>query len=379
MKPTSLTIMRNIRYPIRCRAAAGRRNGGNSTADTLVRTLGTIIGLGLLAALAAGVAPRADAAGRLNLYCAYPEAALCQALANGFGRAHDVEVSVVQKPSGELLAQIVAEARRPRGDVWWGGTGDVFLQAVEEGVLERYRSERLDELHDWAVRQAKTSDYRAVGIYGAVLVVGYNRTLLEKSDLPVPKCWSDLLHPGYKHDIQMPNPKTSGTAYMTIATLVQVLGEDAAFRFLRKLHGSVNNYPRSGAAPLKAVARGETAIGIAVQHGVLHEQARGFPVGMALPCEGTGQEIGSMAIIRGARNLENAKKFYDWALSREAQELPFTVEQYPVPAHKDVRLPPNMPDLRTMKLIDYRYGRFGTGAERQRLLERWEKEVVGAR
>ena len=53
-----------------------------------------------------------------------------------------------------------------------------------------------------------------------------------------------------------------------------------------------------------------------------------------VPCEGTGYEVGSMSIVKGARNLDNAKKFYDWALTPAAQkigardeELPGAVEQ----------------------------------------------------
>jgi ABC-type Fe3+ transport system substrate-binding protein len=60
----------------------------------------------------------------------------------------------------------------------------------------------------------------------------------------------------------------------------------------------------------------------------------GFPIKTVIPCEGTGYEIGSMSIIKGARNLENAKKFYDFALTAEFQNmaqgcqvLPGAVEQ----------------------------------------------------
>lgn len=42
---------------------------------------------------------------------------------------------------------------------------------------------------------------------------------------------------------------------------------------------------------------------------------------LVVPCEGTGYEIGGVSVIKGARNLENAKLFVDWALSKEAQEL----------------------------------------------------------
>ena len=84
---------------------------------------------------------------------------------------------------------------------------------------------------------------------------------------------------------------------------------------MKALNANVNQYARSGIGPMTAVIRGETGIGSTVLHGVINEIVRGFPVKPILPCEGVGYEVGSMAIIKGARNLDNAKKFFDWALT----------------------------------------------------------------
>ncbi len=338
-----------------------------------LRGLGALVSA-LLGCVAAG---HAGAAGRLNLYCAYPDAAVCRGLANGFGSGHDVKVSVVQKPTGELLAQVRAEAGNQKADVWWGGPTDSFLLAAEEGLLEEYRSPKLGELHEWATRQTAPSGYKTVGVYGALLVLGYNTELLQKKKLAAPQCWRDLLKPEFKGEIQLSNPQSSGTAYMALATLVQTFGEEAAFAFLKSLHPSVSTYQRSGAGPLKAVARGEATVGLAVLHGVLTEAANGFPVGMAPPCEGASHEVGSMAIIKGARNLPNAKLFYDWALSKPAQELPASLKQYALPAARAAAVSPAIPDTSKVKVVSYDYVRFGSAAERKRLLGRWEREILG--
>ena len=44
-------------------------------------------------------------------------------------------------------------------------------------------------------------------------------------------------------------------------------------------------------------------------HDVVTEAQAGFPVKSVAPCEGTGYEIGSLSIVKGARNLDDAKKF----------------------------------------------------------------------
>src|SRR5450432_4801211 len=129
----------------------------------------------------------------------------------------------------------------------------------------------------------------------------------------------------------MANPNASGTAYTAIATIVQVFGEEEAFKYLKALHRNINNYPRSGVGPIKAVARGETLVSVSFIHDVITEALAGFPVKTATPCEGTGYEIGSMSIVKGARNLANAKKFYDWALTPETQKLGAEAKQFQVP------------------------------------------------
>ena len=98
-------------------------------------------------ALAALAAVPALAHAQLNLYCSSPNTAWCQGMAVGFERATGTKVAVVQKATGEMLAQIKAERANPKGDVWWAGPADSYLQAAEEGLLEEYRSPQVAQLY----------------------------------------------------------------------------------------------------------------------------------------------------------------------------------------------------------------------------------------
>ena len=317
----------------------------------------------------------ASAQGTLAVYCSSPNSSWCQGMAIGFEKATGVKVTVTQKATGELFAQIKAEGANPKGDLWWAGPGDAFLQAAEEGLLETYKSPNLTQLQDWAQREAELSKYRVVGVYGGILALGYNTELFDKKKLPIPKCWKDLLSPSYKGEVMLSNPNSSGTGYLMLASLVQMFGEDEAFRYLKALDANVNQYARSGIGPMSAVIRGETGIGSTVLHGVINEIVRGFPVKPILPCEGVGYEVGSMAIIKGARHLDNAKQFYDWALTPEAQRIGLDLKEYAIPTNRSVVLPPQVPSLADIKLISYDTARFGSTAERKRLLARWEREI----
>ena len=328
----------------------------------------------LLAAVSLATPSAALAQGSLNVYCSV-QAEWCQAVANEFQRQTGTRVALTLKGSGETLAQVTAEAANPKGDVWFGGTGDPHLAAAEQNLTVAYKSPNLDKLHDWARRQAEQSGFKTVGIYAGALGFGYNPELLQKKKLAAPTCWKDLIKADYKDEIQIANPNSSGTAYTAVATIVQIFGEDDAFRYLRQLHRNVNQYTRSGVGPIKAVARGETSVSISFMHDVVTEALAGFPVKVQAPCEGTGYEVGSLSVIKGSRNLEGAKKFVDWALTAPAQKLGADSKQFQVPSNREAQLPREAPRFADIKLISYDFAKYGASAERKRLLERWEREV----
>ena len=332
-----------------------------------VRLAGALAGF-----LAAGTG--AAVADNLTLYCAADEA-WCQQVARGFEEATGITVDMTRKSSGEIYAQVRAEASNPKGDVWWAGTGDPHLQAAEEGLTEEYVSPNATQLRDWALKQAEASGNRTVGVYSGALGFGYNKDLLAKNGLPEPKCWADLIKPEYKGQIQVANPNSSGTAYTLLATLVQLMGEDKGFEYLKALHANVNQYTKSGSAPIKAAGLGETTVGIVFMHDAVAQAAAGFPIVPVAPCEGTGYEIGSMSIIKGARNEEEAKKFYDWALTAEMQSKAKDVKSFQIPSNKDATPSPLSPDLSTIKLIEYDFKKYGSSDERKRLLQKWDTEV----
>jgi len=323
-------------------------------------------------ALAAGSG--AAQAAKLTLYCSAQED-WCQLMSRSFEEATGINVNMTRKSSGETFAQVKAESSNPKGDVWWGGTGDPHLQAAEEGLTAEYISPMRAELHPWAISQAESAGNRTIGIYSGALGYGYNTDLLAANNLPEPACWKDLLKPEYKGHVQMANPNSSGTAYTTLASMVQLFGEDEGFEFMKGLHANVNQYTKSGSAPIKAAGRGENTIGIVFMHDAVKQAVSGFPIKVVAPCEGTGYEIGSMSIIEGARNLDEAKQFYDWALSPAAQNLALQVNAFQVPSNVGSETSPSAPDMSTIKLIDYDFKKYGSSSERKRLLKKWDDEV----
>lgn len=337
-----------------------------------------IFGAALLALATVLGAGAAGAQGSLVMYCGVNEQ-WCRAAATAFQQQTGIRVDMTRQSAGEIYARLRAERANPRADVWFGGTGDPHLQAANDNLTEPYTSEQLPQLHDWAQLQAERSGNRTVGLYMGALGFGYNETELRRRKLEAPACWADLLKPEFKGEVQIADPNASGTSYTVLATMVQLMGEEKAFDYLKRLDRNVDQYTTAGAAPSQAAGRGDILVGITFQHDVV-DAARQYPaMRVVSPCEGTGLEIGSMSIVRGARNPDEAKRFYEWALRPEAQALAGRNGSFQIPSNKASAIPPEAPDLSQIKLIDYDFAKYGSSAERSRLLQRWTREVKNAR
>lgn len=335
-----------------------------------MRTKG-ILAVTVAAAGISNAVPSMAQADELVLYCSVQEE-WCRAMSEAFQRETGINVLMTRRSSGETYAQIAAEAAQPRGDVWWGGTGDPHLQAAQEGLTEEYRSPMLAEMQPWSLRQAETSGYRTVGIYAGGLGFGYNSELVTEDP---PACWADLLDPRFEDDVQVANPNSSGTSYTMLATMVQLMGEDEAFDYLAQLHNNISQYTQSGSAPIRAAATGETAIGIVFMHDAVAQTVQGAPIVAVAPCEGTGYEVGSMSIIAGGPNPEAARAFYDWALTPAAQEIGAENNSFQIPSNVNSATPEAAPRLEEITLIDYDFALYGSSEERTRLLQRWDAEI----
>jgi len=136
----------------------------------------------------------------------------------------------------------------------------------------------------------------------------------------------------------------------------------------------VLQFTKSGAAPAKFVAQGEAAVGIVFSHDIVAEMEKGAPLVLTFPEEGTGYEIGGMGIVKGARNLDAAKKWFDWALEPATQELGPKYQAYQAPTVKGAT--PSRPELLEVKLIDYDFDY--CGSNKTAFVDKFTNEIAAA-
>ena len=310
---------------------------------------------------------------QLSLLCTVP-LPWCEALAQAFEKNTGTKVAVTQKSGADALGILAAQKGAPRFDVWYAATGDSHLQAAEQGLLEEYRSPRLPELRDWAVRHAQQTKHRSVALYLRSVGLVINTRRLAAKQLAEPKCWSDLGRPEYDDQIEMGHPAQSNAARAALFAFVQLLGEEKAFELMKRIHGNVDNYTRRATNAARAVARGDATIGIAFLYAIAQEVADGFPVKLIVPCEGVAYDVLAMGIVSKARNPDAARTFYEWALSPESLDIGYAFSYWQMPAHRSAELPSRVVNTDQVKMIDSDLNRFGT-VERRRLLDRWDREV----
>ncbi len=326
--------------------------------------------------LGSAFANSALAEGRLTVYCSATNE-LCEQEVQAFGKKYNVKVAFVRNGSGSTLAKIEAEKNNPQADVWYGGTLNPHSQAAEMGLLEPYKSPNLEQIIEKFRDPAKLKGNYSSAVYMGILGYGVNLDRIKKLGIEkVPSTWEDLLDPRLAGEIQIADPQSSGTAYTAIATFVQLLGEEKAFDYFRKLHKNISQYTKSGITPARNTARGETAIGIGFLHDYAIEKKNGANIEMTAPTDGTGYELGGVSILKGARNLDNAKLFVDWSLSKEAQELSWQKgNAFQVLTNTTAESSPYALDPKNLNLINYDFEKYGSSEERKRLIDKWVNEV----
>jgi len=310
----------------------------------------------------------------LNLYGS-PDRDWVAAVAARFEKETGVKVNWIRASSNEMYARIEAEKANPKGDVWFGGTGDPHFDAAEKGLTEPYCSPRMPELRDFM--RDPIGGCRVLGLYAGPLGWAVNEELLKKQGKPIPRTWEDLAKPEYTGLIAVANPNTSGTAYTMLVTILQIFGEEKGWNYLARLHKNVAQYTKSGSAPGQLAGRGEVAIAIVFLHDAVLFAEEGFPVKPTSPADGTGYEVGGLSLIKGAPHPEIAKRFIDWALSPDVQVIGRQFRSFQLPSNSKAPLPEQITrhgvSFENVKVINYDFK--WAGQHRNRVLKRWSEEI----
>ena len=315
------------------------------------------------------------AAETLNVYSIWPEN-WARPMLQEFEKTSGIKVNFLRFSSGEALARLIAEKGNPRVDVLFGGPVETYGAGVKEGIFEAYKPPSAAVL--------STRFRHEGGMWTAIaddpLVFMTNKKFLADNKMSAPTSWNDLLNPAYANMLQMADARTSGTAVTRIFSILEVNGrnEDKAFDYIKKMRKSIQTYTKSGGGGTLPVGLGQAAGGIFFIVDALDTKAKGYDVEISFPKEGIGSAAEGIAMVKGAKNPEAAKKLIDWATSPAMQSLYAPNKINFIPAHPSVKTEASLAAiLKDAKIIpiDDEYA----GANRKRIVERWVSEVLNAK
>ncbi len=291
-----------------------------------------------------------------------------------FEKKHpNIKLNLIRDSTGIITAKLLAEKDNPVADVVWGTAATSLLVANDMGMLAGYNPKGIEKVRN-GMKDTRNQEARWVGVKAYVTGIVGNTIEMSAKNLTMPQSYADLIKPEYRGALVMPNPASSGTGFLTVSAILQLMGEEEGWRYLDKLHQNMAMYTHSGSAPAKMAGKGEFPIGMSFAYRGFKQRDSGEPVTVAFPAEGSGYEVEANALIRKPRIKPEAKTFLDWAISDEAMAMYAKV--YPIVA-TDIRVkaPKGWPTDPMSVLInnDLEWA----AKNRQRILNEWTRRYDG--
>ena len=298
---------------------------------------------------------------KITIYSAAPQDLLDQVIP-AFEKASRIKVDVIKGGSGDLINRLRAEAGRATADVLFSVSTDVV--EANGKLFAKFAPDNVKSLAE----PFKVND-AAIPFTAVATAFGVNTKQLTPAQYP--KTWADLANPLYKGRIAAARPDKSGSAYIQLALMLQIFGEEKGWALYAKILDNTVLSNSSGAIS-KFVNDGEAAVGLSNEDTLLRYKVGGGPVELLYPAEGTAAIADVMALSATAPNAQGGKAFINFMLSKEAQQILDGVGRRAV--RGDVVPKSTLTPLSQMKLV--KYDDDWAGANRARILAKWNEMLL---
>lgn len=251
-----------------------------------------------------------------------------------FEKDTGIKVETVVAGTGELQKRVESEKDNPLGDVLWAA-GEAMLFEYKDLFMEYVSPEDEFMLDGFKNR---TGYFTPAFVDPTVMIV--NTDLTEGMRI---EGFEDLLNPELKGKISFGDPANSSSAFQVLVAMLYDMGDgdpmsDASWEYVDKLIENLDGKIATSSGQVhKGVADGEYPVGLTWEDPAAAYVKNGAPVRVVFPEEGATFPGQSVQIIKGAKNVENAKKFIDYMISEKTQNA--VGEQLTVrPLRKDASL-----------------------------------------
>jgi iron(III) transport system substrate-binding protein len=262
--------------------------------------------------------PGASGAHRLLIYTPHGQDLLKDFVARYKQRYPDANVQFLDMGSREILQRVTVERNRPQADLWWGASHTTFQAAADDNLLAQFRPSWADKIPP----TSRDQNDRWYGTYETPQVIAYNSEAVSAADAP--HDWDDMLDPKWRDKVLIRDPNPSDTMRAIFGAMIWRFYKDSGspergYDWLRKLDANVHEYTADGTLLMQKLARREGLVTMWDMPDVLlFKEQKNLPVGYNVPASGTPVLIDGIAIIRGAPNEEEAKRFYEFVTTPES-------------------------------------------------------------
>lgn len=285
-----------------------------------------MVSLVLAGVLVLGAAGFAGAASKLIVYTSMKESLIGQLRETFIKQNPGLDMDYQSAGAGKLMAKIAAERESGKilADVLWTSEVPDFYQLRQQGILEKYVSpETKHTVNPLADFDGSFTPAR-IGTLG----IAYNTRFVKEP----PKSWQDLFKPAFKGAFGIANPGLSGTAYVSVAMLEKAFG----WEYFQKLRANGAKMGKGSGQVVDDTASGDLVASLAVDYITNDKIEKGATLALVYPPEVLAIPS-PVAIFKGTPNLEAAKKFVDFLLSKPGQEI--IVQEGTLPVRSDVVVP----------------------------------------
>lgn len=249
----------------------------------------------------------------------------------------DYDIIIEYMSTGNHAAKLLAEGTATECDITYDLEYAYMVQLDREGLFADLSTyDRSIYCED----TVESDNYLVQCRNGGAIVL--NTEVLAEKGLAEPTCYEDLLKPEYAGLISMPNPKSSGTGYMFLKSLVNTWGEEEAFAYFDALTPNVLQYTSSGSGPVNALIQGEVAVGLGMTAQAVTQINQGAPLKVVFFEEGSPFTLYGQAMISGKETRACVKEVFDFIVNTYSYELnekffpeqlfvdkTYTIENYP--------------------------------------------------
>ena len=248
----------------------------------------------------------------------------------------DLDVQWFQAGTEKVITKLTGEieAKKVQADLLMVADPSYYLTLKEKNLLMKYDAPNRKD-----VTAAKDAEGYWTGVRISNMIIAYNTAKVKPEDAP--KTFKELTEPKWKNKVAIPSPLLSGSAYVAVGVIADKYGWD----YFKKLKDNGGKVEPGNSAIQNKLVTGEYQAAMILEENILKIMAKGEPIKVVYPEDGTIVIPSPIAIFSSTTNPEAAKALTNWWLSKEGQEA--IVKGWMHAVRDDVAPPTGAPALKT--------------------------------